>query len=273
MKSEKYTNINCSSNAKTLIFLNQMNFNNSIANQKQKNVSPPNLSKLHSTNSFNKPPYIGLSVPENTNIQEGIRTERSIQPRQEFMKRNDQMKMNSLNKTAFSWNFQKSLMNCKNSIAVINKFSLPPISFKNLPFVTTNNLYKGNEGHIKSIKLGAKGNVNDLHYKKDKLIMPINEPKENEEISSKSLNIDGIIFEVSTKSDNSHSPVERLETKITKQMNLKNYDFNGTLLRLGSNSPEDFSENPSIDFCKNKNKPIQTSLNFFSSVKNFVIFT
>jgi len=272
MNSWKNSQINDPGNYKNLTFRKHFDYNKSIYEANLHTSSPSTLSKLHRSNSFmKKKPFAGRILPENSNIQVGLKTERKIQPLKQFRNKNESNIINAMHKTESSWNNKFLFKNLNKKNDVTKDVNLPSISSKKISRIISNDFYAGNDYYINGIKKHMMGKNKNLQEKMENQNKHAINHIVNEEISNKSINVDGIIFEVSTRSDTSQSPVEGLEAKIKKQMNLQYYDFNGALSRFGSKSPSDSSINVNKDLLKKKQ--IQTSLNFFSSQQISVSFT
>jgi hypothetical protein len=92
----------------------------------------------------------------------------------------------------------------------------------------------------KKVEAGSRNNSNTRYTKQNsQLISKRNEAVENEGTETHTLDMGGIKFEVHSKSGSSPlNPLEQPKEGVFKEMNLMNYDFNGSSKRMASNSPD-----------------------------------
>ena len=168
-----------------------------------------------------------------------------------------------LHKTSASWNLNPFLHSFGKKNENYRNNYLPTLNDKNFNIMMMGYNSRYGDSYIKYI----------INQRKAKMLEKICNKQNNnnnnnnnkivklDENHNQSFNIDGIIFDVSTRSDNSKSPIEGLKEKAQPQMNLQNYDFNGALKRIDSESPKG-SLNNSIEM--GGDPQVQTASNFFN---------
>jgi len=236
----------------------QVNNKNPLALKRPQIYFQDNIFEVHRSNSFIKNQntlHKQTNDPSNSQMIMYNNKQIEIRPLRNSCGRD---KITPLHKTSASWNFNPSVLSFGKKKENNKNNYLPTLNDKAAHNIMIGYNSHYSDSYIKYI----------MNQRKAKILEKMNNKGTNnnrivkfDEKNNQSFNIDGIIFDVSTRSDTSKSPVEGLKEKAEPQMNLQNYDFNGALKRIDSESPRG-SLNNSIEI--GGDTQTQTASNFFN---------
>ena len=91
------------------------------------------------------------------------------------------------------------------------------------------------------------------------------------EVNNRIINIEGINFEVSSRNKNSISPSSNMSNHVSKQMNLINYDFNGSSFKINQSPKQSLISRINNNLNSNTDSKITTltSFNFYNCRAKF----